>query len=141
MTLSTRDFLVGTVIFSLCAAILSLGIAVYTSNRVSYSTDAKEYTDDAIISTTPFSGHIVATTPITLSLPNDLLNYVGKTFTIYTRTAQPHVISIEVGTLDTTWDGTNKVATFGGAKGDGIVFHVLDRNRISVISNTNVNFS
>lgn len=133
--------LTGTVIFSL---VLTLGVALLACFALAYSLypiTNTLYTQSGPLKNNPLVGHLDASSSIVLTLPNDLGNYVGRTFTYYSRTAQPHVIEIQSGTLTTTWDGVNTVATFGGAKGDGIVFHVFDRNQISVISNTNVVFS
>jgi hypothetical protein len=131
----------GTVIFAL---VLSLGVALLSAFALSYALypiTNTIYTSNAAIQNSPLVGHIDSSVALTLTLPNDLSEFVGRTFTFYSRSAHPHVIQIQGGTLTTSWDGVNTVATFGGAKGDGLVFHVFDRNQIAVISNTNVVFS
>ena len=133
--------LTGTVIFALFA---SLGVALLSAFSISYSMaslTAMTHDKNGPLPDNPLSGHLDSSIPLVLTLPNDLQHYVGRTYAYYSRSAQPHVIQIESGTLVTTWDGTNKKATFGGAKGDGIVFHVYDRNAIAIVSNTNVVFS
>ena len=76
-----------------------------------------------------------------MTLPNDLGHLVGIRFRVWSRTAQPHTIRIAAGGLNPTFDGTNKLATFGGAIGDGFVFEVIDRNRIVVEPVRNVVFT
>ena len=139
--ITSYGFLTGTVVFAL---FLSLGVALLSAFSLSYSMaslSSVTHEMNGPLPDSPLSGHLESSVPLVLTLPNDLQHYVGRTFVYYSRTAQPHVIQIESGTLVTTWDGTNKKATFGGAKGDGIVFHVYDRNAIAIVSNTNVVFS
>lgn len=79
--------------------------------------------------------------PLTMTLPNDLSAYVGKVYRIRSRSAQPHVVRISTGGDNPTWDGTNTLATFGGAIGDGMVFEVVSKDRIVLDPVTNVAFS
>lgn len=76
-----------------------------------------------------------------MTLPNDMYNFVGRRYTINSLNAQMHTVTIDSGTLATTWDGVNKIATFGGAKGDGFTFVVLEKDLIRIESVTNVVFS
>ena len=74
-----------------------------------------------------------------MTLVNDLSPFLNKEYAIYSRTAFAHTITIAAGA--STWNGADKIATFGGAIGDGFKFRVLDTNLIAVTSNTNVAFS
>ena len=133
--------LTGTVVFLFVVvaglAVLSgiaLGQALYTSSTA-------VLTSAGTLPSSPYALRLDGTTPVAALLPNDLHNYVGRTFYLYSLSAQAHTVTISAGTLTTTWDGSNTVATFGGAIGDGLAFHVLDRDKIVVVSNTNVVFS
>lgn len=132
----------GTVVFLFVVvaglAVLSgiaLDRALYTSSDVTIATS------NSILPSSPYAIRIDGTAPVATVLPNDLQAYVGRTFYVYSLSAQAHTITITAGTLTSTWDGTNTVATFGGAIGDGMTFHVLSRDRIVIVSNTNVVFS
>lgn len=90
----------------------------------------------------PFGHHLDGKgAPLAMTLPNDLSNYIGITLNVYALDAQPHTITIDSGTLTSTWDGANTVATFGGAIGDGITFRVLSKNMITVQFTKNIVFS
>lgn len=74
-----------------------------------------------------------------LVLPNDLSGYVGNIYRVWSRTSQPHTLTLYG--MGTTFDGTTRVATFGGAIGDGLVFEVIAPNRAVVIASVNVVFT
>lgn len=82
-----------------------------------------------------------ASVPLSMTLPNDLSHLVGLRFRVWSITAQPHTIRIATGAYTSTWDGSNKLATFGGAIGDGLVFEVIARDRIVAEPVRNVVFS
>ena len=138
---TSRDCMAGTLIF-LFVVVLGLGVLVgITLNTALYSTQITVYTNDGQIENNPLSFALDSTTALARSLPNDLQSYVGRVFKVYSRSAQAHTVTLTAGTLTTTWDGTNTVATFGGAIGDGLTFLVLARDKIVILSNTNVVFS
>jgi hypothetical protein len=80
-----------------------------------------------------------AALPLNMELPLDLSNRVGNIYRVWSLTAQPHRLTIAAS--GATWDGTNRIATFGGAIGDGIVFEVTAPNRIVVWTVNNVVFT
>ena len=82
-----------------------------------------------------------AVNPIGLTLANDMRPYVGKVYRIWSLTAQAHTVSITTGQSVSTFTGGTRIATFGGAIGDGFVFEVISANHAVVISSTNVVFS
>lgn len=133
--------MVGSLIFLAVLVVASAVLGGLALNYSMYTTRFHRYTVDGSIDNSPFAIYLDATTPLAMTLPNDLTNYVGRTFTVVSQSAQAHTVTLSAGTLSPTWDGTNTVATFGGAIGDGVTFHVFDRDKITVISNTNVVFS
>lgn len=138
---SSGDCIVGSLIF---VSVLVIGAAVLAAVALNYSLYSmrfRRYTASGAIDNNPFAIYLDAITPLAMTLPNDLSNYVGRTFTVVSQSAQAHTITLTAGTLTSTWDGTNTIATFGGAIGDSLTFHVFDRDKITVISNTNVVFS
>jgi hypothetical protein len=137
-------FLCGSVIF---AVILSIGAAVVAGIAIGIGTSYRGqfvYTQNDVIKTSPHNLVLgAAGAPLSMTLPNDLTQYRGRTYRLYSATAQPHSVTIEVGALSTAWDGAggNRVATLGGAVGDGLTFYVLDSDKIVVEHAQNVVFS
>lgn len=138
---TSNDCMAGTLIFVLVLASAACVLGGFALAYSLYNLDHVVHSVDAVITTSPFAVYLDATTPLAMQLPNDLQNYIGRTFNIYSRSAQMHTITLPAGTLTTTWDGASTIAKFGGAIGDGLTFHVFDRDSIAVISNTNVVFS
>ena len=131
-----------TSIVAILAALAALGLGIYVFVGLGYVTSAESLSASGPIRPTPYAFHLDASAAaIAMTLPNDLSAHVGRTYAIYSRTAQPHTVTIDAGTLATTWDGANTVATFGGAKGDGLTFRVLAKDLITVVSTKNVAFS
>ncbi len=125
------------------AAIIVGGIALGHYDSL---TGVKAYVGSGRMLSSPFSASLdAAGAPLTLTLTNALITgggYArGVDYAIYSTTAQPHVVSIDLGALGTTWDGTNRIATLGGAPGDGFTFRVLGDSLISLGSVNNVAFS
>lgn len=131
-----------TSIIAICLAIAGTVIAIFAYVDVGYLTNAESLTTSQPIRPTPYAFHLDSSAaPLAMSLPNDLSAYVGRVYAIYSRTDQPHTVTIDSGTLATTWDGVNKVATFGGAKGDGLTFRVLAKDLVVVLQTKNIAFS
>lgn len=139
-TRAAKNAIIALAVFSLvisAAAVIVGGLGYAEAYR--YSGYLSIVTSRAF-PTGPFVLYIdQAAIPVVLTLPNNLQDYVGHTYRVWSRTAQAHVVSI-AGT-GSTFDGTATTATFGGAIGDGFVFEVIDRNRAVIVSATNVVFS
>ena len=138
---SSGDCVVGTLVFVFVIAIAAVVLSGIALNYALYGTRFQRYTTSGTILNSPFAVYLDNTSPLAMTLPNDLSNYVGRTFTVISQSAQPHTVTLSSGTLTPTWDGVNNIATFGGAIGDGLTFHVFDRDKIAVTSNTNIVFS
>jgi hypothetical protein len=76
---------------------------------------------------------------VTLTLPNDLTEYIGNTYRIYSNTAQMHVVQLT--TPGATFDGATTIATFGGNIRDGFEFEVTGTTIANVKFIKNVVFS
>ena len=132
---------------TLAAAILAVIIAVvaivlgglaYTN--VSRFTGEVSIHSSGALPDSPFPIYLnQAAAPLAMLLPIDLGNRVGNVYRVWSKTAQPHTLTIASG--GATWDGTNRVATFGGAIGDGLVFEVIDATKVVVWTSINVAFS
>ena len=131
----------GIAIFVFLAVIGCYVFGVFTLNNSRYKDTLASYTTSGEIKNTPYKIRLDGAAPLAMTLPNDLSAYVAVTYSIFAGTAQAHTITIPAGTYSTTFDGTNTIATFGGAVGDGIMIEVIGKDKIVIISNTNVAFS
>lgn len=129
-------------VLALSGAVIGIIFGVLGWQEAGHSHSGQSHQINSVIPTTP-QGHYLDSTAIALSmaLPNDLSGYVGRVYRIWSRSAKAHIIQIASGGFNPTFDGINKVATFGGAIGDGFVFEVTDKDKIVIISVNNVVFS
>lgn len=137
---STRNILISIAAFSLLISVAFAVLAGFAySEAYRYSTPLALYVNQQMPGS-PYIFHIGGSAlPVALTLPNDLTPYVGRIYRIWSVSPQVHTLTIQ-GT-GTTFDGSTRVATFGGAIGDGLMFEVLQWNRIVLISVNNVAFS
>ncbi len=137
---STRNIIISIAAFALVIAIAFAVLAGLAYGDVrNYSNPIALYVNQQMPAS-PFVFHVGGSAlPVALTLPNDLTPYIGKIYRLWSVSPQVHTLTIQ-GT-GTTFDGVNKVATWGGAIGDGVMFEVLQANRIVLISVNNVNFS
>ena len=133
---------VATVVLSLLVSVAALVLAVLAYQDAQAVQSSQVHLISRPLPSSPYAHYLAATdAPLTMTLENDLIGRVGKVFRIWSRSAQPHVVQIVVGGQNPTFDGSSKTATFGGAIGDGFTFEVIDRNKIALVSVTNVVFS
>ena len=136
------SIIVAAFILCLCATVTSVVIASISIGKSDNDQSSKTYLTSGLLDQTPFSHYLDSTgTHLAMNLENDLSVRVGRIYRIWSRSAQPHTVTILNGAQTSTWDGVNKKATFGGSIGDGFVFEIIDKNKIAVISVTNVVFS
>ena len=119
--------------------IAALGIIALTNAR--YKDSIASVTTSGQIPNTPYKIRLDGASALAMTLPNDLSGYVGATYVISAGTAQTHTVTIQPGIYSTTFDGTNTIASWGGAVGDLIQIEVIGKDRIVVTSNVNVAFS
>ena len=131
-----------TAIVAIIVAAAALGVAIPALTSFGKFTSPRVHLASAELPPSPFVQFLAATgAPLAMTLPNDLTPYLGKTYRIFSASAQPHTVTISAGTLATTWDGVNTIATFGGAKGDGFEFTVIAKDLVTVLPPKNVGFS
>ena len=137
---STRSILISCGAFSLLIAVvfaILAGLAYHYSTQ--FNSPLSIYVNQQM-PVTPYGIHIGGSAlPVGLTLPNDLTPYIGNIYRIWSISPQAHTLTIQ-GT-GSTFDGVTTVATFGGAIGDGLMFEVLQANRIVLISVNGVTFS
>ncbi len=137
---STRNILISVAAFALVISVVFAVLAGFAyAEAYRYSTPLALYVNQQMPGS-PFIFHVGGSAlPVALTLPNDLTPYVGRVYRIWSVSPQIHTLAIQ-GT-GTSFDGTNTLATWGGAIGDGLEFEVLQANRIVLISVNNVVFS
>lgn len=135
-----KNLFVGVIVF---LAIFSLVFAVWSWSGSRFATSYKSYASNGIIQTGPGQHILVASIPLTMTLPNNLIEFVGSEYHIDCASPLAHTITITAGVLPTTWDGTNRVMTcnplpLGGA---GVSFRVVTPSLVRIVASRNVVFS
>jgi hypothetical protein len=135
-----KNLFVGVVVFF---AIFSFVISLWAWSQSSFATSYKTYTTNGGINTWPAQHILAASIPLEMTLPNNLLEFIGAEYHIDCASPLAHSITIIPGVLSTTWDGTNRVLTCNAspAGGAGISFRVVTPTLIRIISSRNVVFN
>lgn len=127
------------VILAVIVAGIAIGFGIAAYSYYGYFNSPSLISYGGPLPVTPYVFYITASgSPAALTLPNNLANYVGNVYRIWSLTNQPHTITIQG--MGSTFNGAATVATFGGAIGDGFVFEVISANFIRVIQAVNVIF-
>lgn len=135
-----KKLYVGVITFFSIAA---FAIALISWSNTSFTTSYRTYTVNGVIRTSP-AQHILAGTVVqAMTLPNNLVEYVGTEYHIDCASPLPHSVTILPGVLTTTWDGVNRVMTCnaGPVGGAGVSFRVVTPSLIRLVSARNVVFS
>lgn len=136
------NFILGALIFWVLATVACLVVASQAYKNANHVQSAQFYQSSGVLDQTPFAHYLDSTgSAMAMVLENDVSGRVGRIYRIWSRSARAHTVTILNGARSTTWDGVNKKATFGGSIGDGFVFEVIDKDKIAVLSVTNVVFS
>jgi hypothetical protein len=134
-----KKLYVGVITFFSIAAFI-VALIAYFSNA--FSTTQRIYTTNGVIQTSPANHVLAASIPLSMTLPNNLLEFVGSRFSIDCASPLNHVVSITPGVLPTSWDGVNKVMTcnLGAVGGAGVTFRVVTPSLIRVESSKDIVF-
>lgn len=126
-------------ILAVIVAAIAIGLGSAAYSYYGYFTSPASITGSGLLPSTPYAFYIDSSAiPANMILPNNLSEYVGKVYRIWSRTAQAHTVTISG--LGSTFDGVATTATFGGAIGDGFEFEVISANFIRVTNPVNVVF-
>lgn len=126
----------------LAGVVAALVVSVLAYQDAGNPQSATTHLISRVLPVTPFAHYLDATdAPLAMLLENDLSGRVGHVYRVWSRSAQPHTVTIQAGGHNPTWDGTSKTATFGGAIGDGFVFEVVDKNKVVLVAVNNVVFA
>lgn len=115
-------------------AVVAFGFSIYNYIGVGNFMTQGIYTQTQFFSPDHLNNVIQGTVPLTLSLPNDLSPYVGRTYHVDCLSAS-HQLQILIGSLPTTWNGAQKTITCTSA-GDGFSFVVTTRSSVRVFEKT-----
>lgn len=138
------NFFCATTILCVAVSVAALVVASVALSQANRTLTATSYLVSGRIHHHTLSHFLDApAAPLAMTLPYTLDAYAGPLeYCIHSTTAQSHTITIdEYVPNQATWDGTNRVATLGGAIGDGFCFKVISPTRAVVTSVTNVAFS
>jgi hypothetical protein len=135
-----KNLFVGVITFCAIFAVVS---SIWAWSQSGFATNYRTYATNGVIQTGPAQHILTAAIPLTMTLPNNLLEFVGTEYHLDCASPLAHTITIMAGVLPTTWDGTNRVVTcnampLGGA---GISFRVVTPSLIRIVSSRNVVFS
>lgn len=119
---------------------IALGFSLSTYLEVNRYSTPSIVSVSGVLNYNPYVVYLAGTgAPQTMTLPNDLTPYIGKVYRIWSLTNQPH--RLQISGIGSTFTGGGTIATFGGGNGDGLVFEVISKNFIAILSNTNVVFT
>lgn len=124
------------------AALAAVVLAYFAWRYALFGPTQVVYTVSGRLSTSP-SGQVLqgATSAIAMTLPNNLLEYIGGFYHVECTTPFAHSVSIALGSLVTTWDGSHTVATCTGGPGSGFSYYVVNPFIIRIVSPTGITFS
>lgn len=134
--LITKGIVVSASILAVIIAVVVAVVAGFSLTYVNYFNSPVPIYNEGVLPATPYVFHLEGSgSPVVLTLPNDLTDRIGNIYRIWSKTNQPHTVTI-TGT-GTTFDGVSTQAVFGGSIGDGFTFEVISKNRIvlGIVSN------
>jgi hypothetical protein len=133
--------IIGLAAFAFICSAIALGVSIYFASNVNNHTSPKYIYSDMNMPSSPYAFYLGKDSTVTVDLTisaNDISNYIGKVYRVWSLSNKPHTITCGSGI---TFDGVNSKATFGTDIGDGIVFEVISTTRIAVISVSGVTLS
>jgi hypothetical protein len=122
-------------------AIAAFVVALYAWSQTSFATSYRTYTSNGMLATSPANHVLVASIPLVMTLPNNLLEYVGGLYHVDCASPLAHTLTIQPGVLPTSWDGVNKKMTCTLGIPGGVTFRVVTPTLIRVVGSSNVVFS
>jgi hypothetical protein len=125
-------------------SVLAIIIASVAASGASKHSTQTTYKQTGVLSTSAYTQTLDGGgAALAMTLPNDLLaaGFTYATYTISSRDAAAHTVTITAGTLVTTFDGGFTIATFDGNIGSAMTYAVVEQNRIHVISTFGVTLS
>ena len=123
-------------VFLVSAVALALGIVAVVQQQD--LTSQKVYTVSDNIASNPLSHVFSGPAVQTMVLPNDLRDFVGKVYNLDCDSAFAHRIEIAPGSLVTTFDGANTIATCGGTIGAGLTIKVNSPSTMRIIGSNDI---
>lgn len=141
--------------FNLGVALMVLGgllglagivVAAVFAGRSLDATSQQRYGVSHTMFTYPLNHVLTGSTPITLTLPNDLSPYVGAQYTVDCETAAAHEVVITAGALPTFWEGGGGMqrtvtCTGGAAARSGFSFRVVSASHVRITQQSHITLS
>lgn len=123
-------------VYAIAGLILLFAVLAWSSSSFAYSWTPVSVT--GLYPTSYASAMVVASTPVTLTMPSILTDWVGRVYYVECLSPLAHKIRIP-GAY--TWDGTNNVATCNSVAGAGFSFHVTGQLTVRVLESANIVWS
>lgn len=114
-------------------SIVSFIVVFVIWHNTTFSTTQNVYTTSGMLSNFPQNHVLSAAVPLAMTLPNNMLEFIGAEYTIDCPTPVAHSVTIQAGTLTTTWDGVNRKVTCTGPR-VGLSFRVISSSVVRVTS-------
>lgn len=138
------QWLIGTTMFFIIIVIVAAVFTGIAYSNANFPLTSKSYKSSGQLQGFPH-GHSLdgSGAPMAMTLPADLTDYTGKEYSVCSTTDQPHTITIETVAfgVQTYWNNglvQGTVVTFGGSIGDCVLFKVVDKGHITILSAVNV---
>jgi len=117
-------------------SILSFFFSLWAWQSTQFAVSQHQYTMSGLIANSPYAAVLTGATAQEMTLPNNLIEYIGGNFRVVCVSPIGHSVKIIPGILTTTWDGTNNIATCPvGVPNAGFDYHVISQ---SIVYLTNI---
>jgi hypothetical protein len=127
------------IVLSSLLGVLGLGLAIYAISNANIWSFQGVINTSGTLAPSVVGVYITTNSPVVLSLPRDLTDYIGKTYNVDCALAAGHKVQIAPG--GAVWDAAlHTVATCSTAN-SGLTFRVVAKDKIRVISSINVAFT
>lgn len=128
--------IIAVVVIYGCGLAFALAYAISSFNNSQSAVSQQTYYQDTTLAVAPNQHALRGSTPMTITLPNDLTSYIGRSIRIDCVNSGGHTIRIASGALATRWKAPAlRVATCTSA-GDGITFVVTSAYTLRIENDT-----
>lgn len=123
-------------------AIVGVSLAGWAWWGSRFAVSWKLYTSSSQLNSGSFAHVLAGTTPMTMTLPNNLIEFVGGLYSVDCASPLGHSIKISSGVLATSWTSNGTITTVAtcqpGVVNAGFLFRVISPTSIRVIDPQNV---
>ena len=131
---------IGTIV---AFAIFSFIFSLWAWQGSQFQVQQHVITQNGMLQSNRYAFVLASALPLDMTLPNNLIEFVGGLYSVDCATNAGHSVRITTGVLPTTWDGGNATTAtcIAGQPNAGFLFRVLSRSQIRVVDPHSVVFS